>query len=100
MRQRKNAKEKTQKTIITPGHHTPILNGSSSSTVNSRRLALKHNILLLKHLQTKDVVLKKNKVMHFCVRFKNSKKIVNFQSFIKQGRNRVRHGKSINTITS
>src|ERR1044072_8480976 len=39
-------RKRLKKTEITPGHHTPILNDSSSSTVNSRQLALKFIILL------------------------------------------------------
>src|ERR1044072_3673476 len=33
--------KKTRKHDISPGHHTPILNDSSPSSENSRRLALK-----------------------------------------------------------
>jgi len=49
---KRETKKRHKKTRRIPGHHTPILNGSSSSSVNSRQLALKFIILL--PLQTQD----------------------------------------------
>src|ERR1044072_6867529 len=39
-----NTLKRLEKHDKSPGHHTPILNGSSSSSVNSRRLVLKSEI--------------------------------------------------------
>src|ERR1044072_1881482 len=82
--QKKKKIKRLKKTKITTSHHTPILNGSSSSSVNSRQLALKF-INLLPLLIQDTFFFRKSRSCILC-QFRKSEFTLNFKFPIKQGR--------------